>query len=348
MTSRHADSAPRVLIVRLSAIGDVIHGLPVLCGLREAWPGAHLSWVVEHRAGALLEGHAALDELVPLPRGWFKSPGEVWRLRRRLRALRPDVTLDLQGLTKSAAVAWLSGCRRRIGFGDVKGRELSRWLNTELVHTSAAHVIDANLQLLAPLGIHVENVRFDVPEREADARSAQATIDRLDLGHGYAVLNPGAGWPSKLWPADRFAAVARRLGRQWRLPSLVVWAGDQERAWAEAIVAGGEGHARLAPGTSLQELAALARRAVLFVGSDTGPLHIAAAVGTPCVGLYGPMPAARNGPYGPAHIALQKATFEGPSRQRRHAPAALMEAITVDDVAGACDTLLRRSTWDAA
>ncbi|MBN2022087.1 MAG: glycosyltransferase family 9 protein [Pirellulales bacterium] len=348
MPDRARHSAPRVLIVRLSAIGDVIHGLPVLCALRRAWPEAHLTWVVERRASALLAGHAALDELILLPRGWFKSPGELWRLRRRLRQLRPDVTVDLQGLTKSAAVAWLSGCRRRIGFGDAKGRELSRWLNNELVDAPAAHVIDANLQLLAPLGLFEKTVEFNLPERAEDARSAQATIERLGLGEGYAMLNPGAGWPSKLWPTDRFAEVARHLGRQWRLPSLIVWAGAQERAWAAAIVAGAEGHARLAPNTSLTELAALARRAVLFVASDTGPLHVAAAVGTPCVGLFGPMPAERNGPYGPAHVALQKASFQGASRQRRGAPRAIMEAITVADVADACDNLLRRGTWEAA
>ena len=158
--------SPRILLVRLSAIGDVIHGLPVLCALRERFPEAHLSWVVERTAATLLKDHPALDELIVLPRGWLKSPGEVWRLRERLRGLRPDVTIDLQGLTKSAIAARLSGCRRRIGFGDEKGRELSPWLNTELVDAPAAHVIDANLQLLAPLGIHAPGGPIR-PAREA-------------------------------------------------------------------------------------------------------------------------------------------------------------------------------------
>jgi len=333
---------PRILIVRLSAIGDTVHGLPVLCALRDHFPAAHLTWLVERRAAALLRGHAALDHLIELPRGWLGSPRELLRLRSRLRALRPDVAIDLQGLTKSAVAARLSGARLRIGFGDEKGRELSRWLNNELVRTTAAHVVDANLQLLAPLGIASPAVRFDVPETPEDARTAKAIVDRAALGKRFAVINPGAGWPSKLWPPARFAAVAEYLGREQAVRSLVVWAGQEERGWAESIVAGSGGAASLAPPTSLTELASLCRRAALFVGSDTGPLHIAAAVGTPCVGLFGPMPAERNGPYGPQHVAIQKCRFAGASRQRRNAPAALMEAITVEDVCAACDEILRR------
>ncbi len=340
--------SPRILIVRLSAIGDVVHGLPVLCALRDHFPEAHLGWVVERRAAAILRGHRALDELIELPRGWLKSPGEVWRLRRRLRTLRPGIVVDLQGLAKSAVVAWLSGARRRIGFGDEKGRELSRWLNNERVDAPAAHVIDANLQLLAPVGIESPAVRFDMPETAADGKTIEAMIKQMRLVEGFALLNPGAGWPSKRWPTERFAVVAEHLGRRRGLPSIVVWAGDRERQWAELIMTCSRSHGRLAPPTSLTELAALARRAALFVGSDTGPLHIAAAVGTPCVGLYGPMPAARNGPYGPQHVVIQKRLFEGTSRQRRAAPSDLMEAIQVDDVCRACDEILRQQGLGAA
>ena len=128
-----------------------------------------------------------------------------------------------------------------------------------------------------------------------------------------------------------------------RLPTLVVWAGAGERAAAERIVADGGTQAVLAPPTTLVELAALARRAVLFIGADTGPLHLAAAVDTPCVGLYGPWPAARHGPYGPRHVALQKLFFEGPTRQRRTAPPIYMESITTDMVCEACEGILNRS-----
>ncbi|NQT37461.1 MAG: glycosyltransferase family 9 protein [Planctomycetes bacterium] len=341
-------SAPRVLISRLSSIGDVVHGLPVLCALRRAFPESLIGWVVEDRASALLRGHEALDELITLPRGWLKSPRTVWNLRRHLRRLRFDVTIDLQGLTKSAVAARLSGARWRIGFGDRNGRELSKLLNNRPVNTTARHVIDMNLELLRPLGIERSQTRFLVPERREDRTRVERIIGAANLREGFAVLNPGAGWPSKLWPAERFAAVAAHLGRVHRLPSMVVWAGREERASAEHIVAGSRGWAQLAPPTSLTELATLARRGRLFVGSDTGPLHIATAVGTPCVGLYGPMSALRNGPYGPQHVALQKRTFEGTSRQRRSASAELMEAIRIEHVCDACDEILGRQAWKAA
>jgi heptosyltransferase I len=334
--------SPRILIVRLSAIGDAIQTMPVACALRERFPEAFLAWAVEQRAATLLRGHEALNELIVLPRGWLKSPGEVWRLRRRLRALRFDVTVDVQSLTKSAVLAWLSGARRRIGFGNPGGRELSKWLNNERVDPQAAHVVDRYLELLGRLGIERPSVRFQVPEHEQDRKAAEEMIRRAGVEGGFAIVNPGASWPSKLWPAERYAAVTRHLGQRWRLPTLVVWAGAAERALAEGIAGAGGATAQVAPPTSLTELAALSRRVRLFVGADTGPLHLAAAVGTPCVGLYGPWPAARHGPYGPQHIALQQMFFEGSARQRRTAPAIYMESITAEMVCAACDRILQR------
>lgn len=344
----HGDGAPRILIVRLSAIGDVIHGMPLACALRERFPGAFLAWAVQEQAAVLLRGHEALDELITLPRGWLKSPATVWRLRRRLRAMRFDTSIDAQGLTKAAIIAWLSGARRRIGLGDPWGRELSRWLNTELVDTSAEHAVDRTLQLLLPLGIDPSEVRFQVPEHPEDGAAAEEMIRRGGLEGGFAIINPGAGWPSKLWPTDRYAAVAEHLGRAWGLPTAVVWAGQKERTLAEQVVVASGGYAQLAPPTTLPELAALARRSRLFIGSDTGPLHLAVAVGTTCVGLYGPWPAKRHGPYGPRHIGLQEMFFEGPTRARRNAPPKYMEAIEVEMVCEACDRILKRDGRNAA
>lgn len=129
---------------------------------------------------------------------------------------------------------------------------------------------------------------------------------------------------------------------------MVVWAGEEGRAWAEQIVAGSQGHARLAPAMSLAELAALSRRARLYLGSDSGPLHLAAAVGAPCVGLYGPWPAERHGPYGPRHVAVQKMLCNGSTRRRRNASSKFMEAIDVESVCEACDRILSREASHAA
>ncbi|MEX0979374.1 MAG: glycosyltransferase family 9 protein [Pirellulales bacterium] len=336
------DPNVRILIVRLSAIGDVMHGLPVLNALRDALPRAFISWIVEGAGGKLLAGHKALDELIVIRRKWLKSPSTVLDVRRRLRGLRLDLAVDLQGLTKSSVAAWLSGARRRIGFDGRDGRELSRWLNNERIVPTRTHVVDRNLELLAALGVTKPVVRFDLEDSPTDVRTAREILAARHLLERFAVINPGAGWPSKLWPASRFASVARYLGRRHSLGSLVVWAGDQERAWAEQIVAGSAGFARLAPATTLRELAAVARQAMLFVSSDTGPLHLAAAVGTPCVGLFGPMPGERNGPYGPAHVTVQKVCLQGNSRERRGAGPESMEAISVDDVCEACERTLAR------
>lgn len=332
----------RILIVRLSAIGDVLHGMPVLCALRDALPGAYLAWVAEPRGAELLRGHKALDELVVVPRGWLRSMREVLNLRARLRHLRFDAAVDLQGLSKSAIAAWLSGAPVRIGFESPQGREISPWLNNVRVLATAPHVVDRNLQLLAPLGIEPAGARFDVPESPGAAATAARILQSHHLPDRFVLVNPGAGWPPKVWPAARFAEVVRVLGQRRGLRSLVVWAGEQEHAWADEIVDASNGFAVLAPPTTLVELAAIARRAALCISADTGPLHLAAAVDTPCVGLFGPVSAKRNGPYGAASVSVQKVCLTGSSRARRNAGGESMRAITVDDVLAACQAILDR------
>jgi lipopolysaccharide heptosyltransferase I len=338
MMSREGQS-PRILLVRLSAIGDLIHAMPVAVAIRRHYPAAYLAWAVEERAAPLLEGHPAIDERIVLPRGWLRSPGKVLSLRRQLKSHKFDTAIDAQGLTKSAAVSWLSGAPRRIGMDGRWGRELSRWLNNTLVATDDLHAIERGLQLLAPLDISSPAVEFQLTESAADGRVAEETIHRLGLGRDFVLLISGAGWPSKLWPVERYAAVAEYLGRKLILPTLLVWGNDAERSRAERIAAASAGHAVLSPRVTLKELAALARRARFAIGSDTGPLHLAAAVGTRCIGLYGPWPADKHGPYGPHHINLQKMCMDGTTSKRRHAPAIYMEAIGVATVCAACDRM---------
>lgn len=333
----------RVLIVRTSAIGDVIHGVPVLCALRAAMPDAFLAWLVEGTMGDLLEGHPALDELVRVPRRWWKSPRQVWHMRHRLRELRFDISIDLQGLTKSAVCAWLSGAKRRIGKAGVHGREQSRWFNNELVEIHGTHVVDQYLSMLRPLGIDSPQVRFDLPEFKTEAGTVEAHLRKARLaGRRIALLNAGAGWPSKVWPAERYGALARHLGQTHGVESLAVWGTPDEQALAQRIVETSARHAQLAPPTTMRELAELCRRAVLFVGSDTGPMHLAVAVGTPTISLHGPSQAELCGAYGPNNIRLQVRYQAGSSLQRRRANDAAMRQITVSMVAAACNRLLEK------
>ena len=193
------------------------------------------------------------------------------------------------------------------------------------------------LELLRPLNVEQANVRFGLaipPDAEAMAGDL---VNRAELRGGYVAINPGAGWDSKRWPIERYAEVARFLSSRG-IASLVTWGGKQELVWAETIVAQSQGAATLCPPTSLLELAAVLRRARLFVGSDTGPLHLAAAVGTPCVALFGASAANACGPYGSGHLCLQQALDESPRRKKAGADNWAMRRIEVEMVCGACES----------
>lgn len=336
--------APRILIARMSAIGDTILTLPVLCALRERFPKAYLAWIVEAPSAPVVRDHQDLDELIVLPRRWFKSPRRIVQLRRDLHARRFDATIDCQSITKTALACRLSGAPARIGAGDKNARELSGWMNNHLVTMRTPHLVDRTLELLEPLGVETPEVRFRLPIGVEASANMKRACDQFGLDGAYAAINPGASWDSKLWPAERFAAVARHLGDRHGLPSIVVWAGERELQWARTIVARSDGRAVLAPQTSLVELAALLRGARLFVSADTGPLHMAAAVGATSVGLYGVTRPADCGPYGANHVALQAYYQGGSHRQRRRAANDAMRAITIDHVCLTCDRLIARDT----
>jgi ADP-heptose:LPS heptosyltransferase len=192
----------------------------------------------------------------------------------------------------------------------------------------------------------VDEVRFDVPLHASAEQSLAPLLRQSRLADGFAVINPGAGWPTKLWPPERLGKIAYLLGQVAGVPSGVVWAGQEERRWAEQIVSAAPPHAVLAPATNLLELAVLMRRARLFVGSDTGPLHLAAAVETPCVGIYGPTRPEECGPYGAGHRTCQAFYQGGGSRARRLGTNEAMRAVTVESVWHACRDLLRQNTSD--
>ncbi len=257
-----------------------------------------------------------------------------------VRSHRFDVSIDPQSLTKSAILPWLARIPVRIGFARGVGRELAPILNNHKVQPRTAHVIDRTMELLKPLGIENRQVHFQMPIHPAADENIVTFLRQARLTDRFAVLNPGAGWPSRVWPAQRYADVAKFLAQKCNLASVVVWAGDQEREWANTIVSGSTGKTTLAPRTNLRELAALLARATLFVGSDTGPLHLAVAVGTRCVSMFGPTRPKHSGPYGKQHVALQQFYQAGTSRQRRGGDNLAMRAIQVDAVCSACEQVL--------
>ena len=310
---------PRIAIVKLSALGDVVHALPVARALRRRFPDAALTWIVEARAQPLLRDHPDLDRVIPVDtRRWrrlFWRPrsaagliADLNRLRARLRRGRFDIALDLQGLAKSGVLTRLTGAPARIGFARSHSRELSWLAITRAIvpPPSAVHVVDQYLSLLAPLGIGPVTPEFHVPARPAADRAIDAFLREHDVKPGDRVvaLNPGAGRADKQWPVAHFRTVAERLGTEAEARVLLLW-GPGEIDLARRIGEGLTPRPLLAPPTDLDHLTALLRRVSLVVAADTGPLHLAAAVGTPALGLYGPTRAERNGPYGPCGRGLQ-------------------------------------------
>ena len=336
-------SEPRILITRLSAIGDCIQSLPLATALRAHFPRAFIAWAVEKGAAPLIQACPAVDHVIVVPKRMLASPPLAWAVRRKLLPLELEISIDPQSLSKSSAIGWLSGAKRRIGFTSPFGREISPWLNTELVASRQTHMVDRYLELLRPLGIKQPGTNFDFQIPNCARVSIAQYIEEKQLTSGYAVINPGAGWDSKRWIWQRFAKVARHLGRQYGLTSVVAWGGEKEHAYARKIAKVSGGHAIAARATSLLELAELMARAKLAISADSGPLHLAAAMGTRCIGLFGSTRGQQCGPYGTNNIWLQAAVDASPLRKRPGASNWAMRQITARMVCQACDDLLHRS-----
>ncbi len=291
----------RVLLVRLSALGDVIHTWPLATELKAAAAVERLAWVVEEPLLPLVEGHPAVDEAIPVAtRRWRRHPlahrtrREAAALRARLATLAPDLCLDPQGVAKSALVTWWSRAPRRLGFARPWRREAAAGLaytETVPLPEGLRHVVDRNLHLAAAAGL--------VPAATGATPDGGWLLGRLPPPPaggpaGAAVLLPAAGGAHKLAPPGFWAEVARRLAAAG-LPAVVAW-GPGERGLAERVAA--EGGATVAPPTDLLQLAALLAAAAVVVGGDTGPVHLAASLGTPTVALFLATDPARNAPRG--------------------------------------------------
>lgn len=302
----------RVLIVRLGALGDIVHAVPVAAALRRADPQARIDWLVSAKHREILDLVPVVDRRIVVDDRGTGGGAPLLRTIAGLRRERYDVALDLQGLIKSAIIARSTGATRVIGFTSRYCREgLARLFYTD-VHdpggegiygaTEKRHVVEINLGILRPLGIEPGQPEFPI----AHTASEPARLMREQAGGRYALLNPGAAWPNKRWPPDRLAAVAHALNDHHGLKSVVLW-GPGERALAEAVAAAAPGAAIVSPETAIADVVELARGAAIMVSGDTGPTHLAAAVGTPIVGLYGPTRPERNGPWLADDITISRA-----------------------------------------
>ncbi len=304
MTRTRVPASPRdpktILVVRLSALGDVVHTIPAVVALRDAL-GAEISWAVERPYAELVEIVTGVRAIRASMRKWgrslFSSRNDIRIFIRNLRG--HDIAVDFQGLIKSALVARMSGAPARFGFDRdaIREKPAAMLLNRHAGVDQTRHVVEWNMQLASV----VAGRELAMP---------RADFSKFAKGSGCGrriVVLPGAGKANKIWPPERYGELMRRIGET----AVAVW-GPNERELAERT------GLELAPPTTLRELAAILRDARLVIGGDTGPLHLAAALGTPVVGLYGPTSLRRNGPYG---------------QLDRCVTASSMETMTVDEVA---------------
>ncbi len=341
----------RVLITRLSAIGDCLLTLPLAVRAKQLWPGCRVTWMVDCAAATLLEQHSAIDEVLRIEKRWLAHPNRWSVLRNELQQRQFDMVLDPQGLSKSAMLGKLSGAKLRVGFDYSHARELAPWLATHRLRRTARHMVDTYLQLLSPwCDMMPGSGEFQMPIYTASVERVEETLRAMELNcapeksqtsdQPWVAMNVGAAWSSKQWPPERFGWIAQQLWQRHGLRSLVLWAGDNEHALAEQVVVHGSGAAIAAPETNLCELVEVIRRSRMLISGDTSPLHIASAVKTPCVGLFGPTWADESGPYGNKHIAIQSSVLPDLGRGQRRSSNSSINAIEISEVLRACTQLL--------
>jgi heptosyltransferase I len=344
----------RILIVRLSAMGDVIHTLPAAQALRATFPNAMIGWLIEERWAELLyapgtplrgrrsAGRPLADWVHTVNlRAWGNSlfsvstVEQIARAWNDVRAAHYDIAVDLQGAIRSAVLARWSGARVVYGATEPRESPASLWYTRQAI-TRGAHVIEQNLSVMEAVAqkkitpLNVEFPRDLATEQKIDQRlSAMEAND-------FVIVNPGAGWGAKRWPAERFGQVANAL-QELGLRTIVNY-GPGEEALAREVESS-SGGAATATQTSISELIALTRRAKLFIGGDTGPLHLAAALQIPVIAIFGPTDPARNGPYGTRSVVLRNPESVT-THARKQQPDEAMLAISVDAVISAAQRLL--------
>ncbi len=330
----------RFLLVRLGSLGDIVHALPAASALRDRFPDAQIDWLVEAKWRRLLEGNPDVNEVITLDRG---SLGAIGKTASLLRGKNFTCAIDFQGLYKSSLAAFASRAPERIGFRSSYAREgLASMFYTETFNPVGAHKVDHNLTLARGAGAVNSPVRFPLAILADDEAVAERELSKYNLRE-FFVLNPGGGWQSKCWPAERYGTLSDKLRERYGWSGVVTY-GPGEEELANAVLNAATGEKPVALPLAMGPLMAVLRRAKFMISADTGPLHVAAALETPVVGLYGPTDPARNGPYGQTDSVVRNARVSETTYRRgaTHDPA--MMSITVEQVVQAVERRLRRAT----
>jgi heptosyltransferase-1 len=339
-----------ILIVKLSAIGDVVHTLPSLAALRRLYPQAHITWVVEAAAAGLIEGHPYVDRVLVSRRKYWQEDMAKGSFRKNIKEIRLfvatlrdrnyDLVIDFHGLFKSAVLVWLSGGARKLGFDSLQ--EGSGFFYTEKIpEDMGKHAVDRYLDFPAYLeatGGEFEDAHapeFLIPYDDYNVQKVSALLSKshLDIAAPFVAINPVALWDTKLWQKDSFAMLADRIAGELNIP-VVITGSAWEKPYAESILKEVKTAkvVELTGQTTLKDLACLYRQAALVVTTDSGPMHIAAAVGTPVAALFGPTDPRRTGPYGPGHTVIRKALPCSPCFRKECPTRECMKGITVEEV----------------
>ena len=347
-------STSRILLIRLTALGDVVYALPALTALRRHCPKAYIAWAVEDAAAGLLRGHPFIDDLIIVPRkAWQKNlktgrvlgvVREARQFRRDLRSRQFDMAIDLQGNLRGALVARASGAPHTIGFAPPCNREHAHLLLKQAIAVNPAlHKLERNLALLEAIGVPATDAQGVMPPpSDAGKRAVDDLLRQAGVQGSFVLVHPGVSrfGSFKQWPKEKFVELCRRLREQGA--AVVLSAGPGEEELAEGIAAD-TGNAAVARGLGLLELAELMRRAGAFIGSDTGPTQIAWMAGTPTVALMGPKDLAIYGPLGSPHRKLYAANLPcRPCTRRTCADNRCMKEIATEDVLAAATSIMRK------
>jgi lipopolysaccharide heptosyltransferase I len=325
----------RVCIIKPSSLGDVVHALPILAALRQRWPSAHLAWVVNRAYQDVLRGHRDLDELIVYDRGGegIAGPaiGSTAGLFRRLSKGRFDLTIDLQGLLRSALMT--AGTRASVRVGMKDAREGARWFYTAQVEAPrlALHAVERVRRVAHALGAEMAEPRFNLPITEAHRSWAQSALDHVPAPR--IVLNLGARWPTKRWPPEHYAEIGHRASAEFGAGLIAVGA-PVDRPLVDALLR------RFQPGsildlcgsTTLLQLAAIAAGSDLMISNDTGPLHLAAAAGARVIGIYTCTDRVLTGPVGPQAIAVESGVWCAASLRKKCKRLECMSELTPDRI----------------
>lgn len=321
----------KILIVKPSSLGDVVHSLPFLNAVHECFPDAEVHWVIAKGLEGILEGHPMVHRLIVINKDMWKKISragdtvrEIRQLYRDIRSEHYDLAVDLQGLLRSGLITMATRAPVRIGFAEA--REGSRLFYTRKVQGGRGiHAVERYMRIAAEIGCPADRIVFPFPLKTEASEGMKRAL--TDLGR-YAVIVPGARWKTKIWPAENFGSVAAKL----KIRSVVIGSSSDRRI-ADTVVSSSHGRAiSLAGETSLSELIALMRAASVVITNDSGPMHIGAALNIPVIAVFGPTSSVLTGPYGKGHVVLQSDEPCSPCFKRECSDMKCMIKITPGNV----------------